>query len=115
MLDLIVTGVGGLLAVLGSGICVYWYVWWRQNFTGELITHGMYAQVRHPLYSGFLALTIGLALAVPMYETRFLLVIALAVISVYIPKEEEALVIRYRRKYREYMGKVPYRLIPRVY
>lgn len=114
-LELVLRGVGALLSLVGGGICVYWYVFWSRNYEGRLITHGPYAYVRHPFYAGFLSFAIGLTLLLPGYETRILLVMALAVIVTYIPREEEALMKQYRKKYRDYMEKVRHRLVPGVY
>ena len=114
-LPLATNAAGGLLSVMGAVVCVYWYVFWGRNYEGDLITYGPYAYVRHPFYSGFLSLALGLAVALPIFETRLLLVFTLAVIVVYVPKEEEALVRRYKKRYLDYMEKVRYRLIPGVY
>ncbi len=107
--------VGGLIAAVGGGICLYWWVYWERNFKGELLTEGPYAIVRHPYYSGFIFLAIGLAIAMPIFETRLLAAMTLAVISVYVPREEEQLLIHYKQKYKRYMAKVKYRLIPGIY
>ena len=107
--------VGGALAAVGAAICLYWYMYWERNFKGELLTEGPYAIVRHPYYSGFIFLAIGLAIALPIMETRLLAVMTLAVISVYVPMEEEQLLIQYKKRYRAYMDKVKYKLIPGIY
>ncbi len=113
--QLIAKAVGGILSVTGAAVCVYWYVFWSRNYKGDLITHGPYAYVRHPFYSGFLSLAVGLALTFPFFETRLLLVFTLAVIVVFVPKEEEELIRRYNKRYLDYMEKVRHRLIPGVY
>jgi len=107
--------VGGLLTGLGAVICIYWYVYWERNFKGELITDGLYSVVRHPFYTGFILLAIGLTLVFPSYETRFLAVITLAVMVVFVPKEEEQLIREYKDEYRRYMKKTRWRLIPFIY
>ena len=114
-LPLVAKAAGGLLSVTGAAVCVFWYFFWGRNYDDELITYGPYAYVRHPFYSGFLSLAVGLALVLPVYETRLLLVFTLAVIVVYVPKEEEALVRRYNKRYLDYMEKVRHRLIPWIY
>jgi protein-S-isoprenylcysteine O-methyltransferase Ste14 len=114
-LPLVAKATGVLLSVTGAIVCFYWYVFWGRNYEGELITYGPYAYVRHPFYSGFLSLAVGLAVALPVYETRLLLVFALAAIVVYVPKEEEALVRHYNKRYLDYMEKVRHRLIPGIY
>jgi protein-S-isoprenylcysteine O-methyltransferase Ste14 len=113
--NLIVQGVGVALVAAGAAACLYWYYYWKTRFRGKLLTEGPYAVVRHPLYSAFLMLAVGLAAALPVYETRLLLVMSLAVVVVYVPREEEELLSRYKQRYREYMGSVRYRLVPRVY
>jgi protein-S-isoprenylcysteine O-methyltransferase Ste14 len=114
-LPLIAKAIGGILSVTGATVCVYWYVFWRRNYEGDLITYGPYAYVRHPFYSGFLSLALGLAMALPTFETRFLLVFTLAVLVVYVPKEEEELIRRYGQRYIDYMENVRHRLVPGVY
>jgi protein-S-isoprenylcysteine O-methyltransferase Ste14 len=42
-------------------------------------------------------------------------VITMAVIVVFVPKEEEVLQRRYKQRYSEYMQRVRYRLIPHIY
>lgn len=107
--------IGGILAAAGGAMCLYWWIYWERNFQGELLTEGPYAIVRHPYYSGFIFLALGFAIGMPIMETRLLAVMTLAVISVYVPKEEEQLIIHYKQKYRRYMAKVKYRLIPGIY
>lgn len=106
---------GGVLATVGGVFCVYWYVYFKRNFKGELLTEGPYGIVRHPFYTGFIMFALGLAIALPIYETRILLVITLAVMYVYVPKEEEQMVKEYNKKYLDYKKKVPWRLIPYLY
>ncbi|MCW4051550.1 MAG: isoprenylcysteine carboxylmethyltransferase family protein [Candidatus Bathyarchaeota archaeon] len=114
-LDLVVTAAGGVFTLVGVAICVYWYTFWQRNFQGKLITHGPYEYVRHPFYTGFLLLALGANLVLPIFEVRLLLVFTLAGMTVIIPKEEEALIRQYKKKYRDYMAKVKYRLIPGIY
>jgi len=111
----ILTIIGAAMTLFGILTCVYWYLYWKRNYRGDLLTSGPYAVVRHPLYIGFTVLTIGLALTIPLLETLMLAAITLVVLGIYIPKEEQALLEQYGRKYSEYTKKVPWKLIPKVY
>ncbi len=108
-------GLGGILTVAGGFICVRWYLFWRRSYRGQLITDGPYERVRHPLYSGFLVLAVGLAILVPIVETLMFAAFSFAVTFLYVRKEEEFLLKRYGRAYRDYMRRVPWKVIPRVY
>jgi protein-S-isoprenylcysteine O-methyltransferase Ste14 len=108
-------GGGAVLTVLGAIICLRWYIFWKGNYKGKLLTTGPYARVRHPFYAGFLSLAIGLAILIPIMETVMLAVFSVVGILFYIQREEELLIERYGRAYEEYMRRVRWRIIPRVY
>lgn len=112
---LVSLAVGGPLTALGAYLCLRWWIFWNRNYRGQLLTHGPYAGVRHPFYSAFLILAIGLVVLIPVLETVMLASISVVVILFYVGREEEALIARYGKAYREYMGRVPWRLIPRIY
>ena len=103
------------LTLLGAIVCARWYFFWRRNFDGSLITYGPFERVRHPFYAGFLAFTVGLALVLPAADTFALAVISVMSIFYYMPKEEQEILKTRERAYREYMERVPWRLIPGVY
>jgi protein-S-isoprenylcysteine O-methyltransferase Ste14 len=106
---------GIVIIIMWLIIDIYWYNYWSRNYEGRLLTDGPYKYVRHPFYTGFLLLAVGLAMAFPIFETRLLLVMTLAVLVVFIPREEEELERRYKKQYEEYKKDVPCRLIPRLY
>ena len=106
--------VGVPFTIVGFVICIRWYLFWRNNYDGSLITHGPFTWVRHPFYSGFLVLTLGLAIWLPAPDTIALLVISIVTIIIYIPREEAELLERHKQEYEEYMKRVPWKLIPRV-
>ena len=60
--------IGTVLAALGIVLVVlgwkevYRRYWSRESGSGELITDGIYAYIRHPQYTGFLLITLGMLL-----------------------------------------------------
>mgnify|MGYP001471047709 CR=1 FL=1 len=107
--------IGIPLALVGVIICIHWQLFWRKNYNGTVITHGLFSRVRHPFYSGFLAFTIGLALSLPAADTIALMFISIFTIFFYIPKEEAEQLRLHRREYEEYKKGVPWKLIPGIY
>ncbi len=77
----------------------------------KLIDTGLYAHVRHPLYSGYSLLCIGVALGLGSW---YALIPAMAfVVIIYIRcKFEEDMLIDGLEGYKDYMKRVKYRLIP---
>ena len=106
---------GGLLTLIGITICLTWYFYWRRNFKDDLLTEGPYSVIRHPFYTGFILLSLGLTIVLPIYETRLLAVLTLAVMVTYVPREEDQLIMQYGDEYRRYMKKVKWKLIPYLY
>ena len=103
------------LALVGAIVCIRWQLFWRRNYDGRLITHGPFSWVRHPFYSGFLALTLGLALSLPASDTLALSFISIVTIFYYMPKEEAEQMKLHNREYEKYKEQVPWKLIPRVF
>ena len=103
------------LTLVGTIVCVRWQLFWRRNYDGSVITHGPFSVVRHPFYSGFIALTLGLAFSLPAPDTLALFLISVLTIFYYIPKEEAEQLRLHKREYEAYMERVPWKLIPSVY
>ena len=77
----------------------------------RIIDTGVYAVVRHPMYSGFIPMVIGPALWLGSYTAAVLAIVPIAVLAVRSVFEEQFL----KRKLQGYDGyreKVRYRLIP---
>ena len=109
------TILGAALILLGLYYIVFWWSYWKTNYKGGLVTGGPYMIVRHPYYFGWLSLATGLVVLVPQIETAGLAFISWTVILSQIRTEEEELVKKYGKKYRDYQERVPKRLIPGVY
>ena len=81
--------------------------------TGELVQHGPYRLIRHPMYSALLLLTLALVCDTPSIF-RWLLWVALLVNFVVKLSYEEQLLAAHYASYRAYQA-VTKRLIPFVY
>jgi protein-S-isoprenylcysteine O-methyltransferase Ste14 len=78
-----------------------------------LMTTGVYAIVRHPLYFGWALLVFG---APAMTMTRFVFaVVSTAYLAIAIPWEERSLVGAFGDRYRAYQQAVRWRMIPGIY
>src|SRR4029434_1897594 len=80
----------------------------------RVIDTGVYAVVRHPMYTGFVAMVVGPALWLGSYIAALLAIIPIAVLAVRSVFEEQFLK-RELRGYDAYTKKVRYRLIPFVW
>jgi protein-S-isoprenylcysteine O-methyltransferase Ste14 len=79
-----------------------------------LIDSGMYAHVRHPLYSGAIVLIIGLPIALGSWWGLIPAVIGVLSLVVRIHFEEDMLV-KGMDGYSDYQNRVKYKLIPGIY
>lgn len=81
----------------------------------ELVTAGMFSYIRHPMYSSLIAMILGMTVASGVVIMIFpaALVSMLTVLTAF--KEEEFLIKKFGDEYREYMKRVPYRFIPRIF
>ena len=109
------TIIGAALILLGLYYIVFWWSYWKVNYKGTLVTGGPYMSVRHPYYFGWLSLATGLVVIMPDVMTAGLAFISWMVIIGQIKTEEESLVKKYGKKYKEYQERVPRRLIPGIW
>ena len=79
----------------------------------ELVTVGPYRWVRHPLYSVGTSFFVSLSLVAANWFMGLTSLLALAMLMVRLPKEEEKLIERFGDEYREYMKRTG-RLLPRT-
>jgi protein-S-isoprenylcysteine O-methyltransferase Ste14 len=80
----------------------------------QVISAGMYALVRHPMYFGALFLLISTPLALGSWWSLLLILIFLPILYFRIANEEEVLA-RDLPGYTEYKDQVRYRLIPYIW
>jgi len=114
--------VGALIFIIGLVITVNAQMTLKRNYSGtlrireghQLITHGIYKYVRHPVYTGTLLRTF----AIPIYTTSLLgFLIALVGIPLVIYRigvEEQMLIEEFSDEYLEYT-KATRKLVPYVY
>jgi len=76
-------------------------------------TRGLYGFVRHPAYTGYLVSYLGYVAENPSARNTILLVVATGAQIVRMSEEERML--ETDRAYREYLSRVPRRLVPYVY
>ncbi|KUI33740.1 hypothetical protein AU197_20805 [Mycobacterium sp. IS-1590] len=79
-----------------------------------LVSTGLYGVVRHPMYAGTLVMMIGTPLALGSYWGLVAIPPAVLLLAVRIADEEQML-RQQLAGYREYMHKVRFRLVPRVW
>jgi methanethiol S-methyltransferase len=79
----------------------------------NLITSGMFAVIRHPVYLGTILLLIGFFMYTPTVSTLILVVSSILYIMVGIGLEEQKMIKHYGEEYKQYRKKVPM-LIPKM-
>lgn len=110
----VLRGAGGLLILLGTALWVLSRVALGQSFTTSLspkglVTTGIYAKLRHPMYVGGLLLYIGLGLvfqSIIGLALTMLLVLPLLVFSAV--EEERRMVKNFGEKYLDYRAKTAF-------
>ena len=88
---------------------------WASGDVGswEFKTSGPYGYVRHPIYSGWFLMVFG---APTMTGTRLVFaLVSCAYLLIAIPFEERSLRRASDGKYDDYMQRVPWKLVPRIY
>ena len=113
-----VSVLGDVLVALGLLIDLFVF---RENSYGgstieivedqKVISTGLYARVRHPMYVGVLVMIIGIPLALGSWWGLAILALTIPVLVVRI-LDEEKLLSNDLPGYREYTQKVRYRLVP---
>jgi len=106
---------GVIVFLLGTFVYFKWEIFWHKTYKGQLVTGGIFQYIRHPHYTSVLIVGFGLAL---FFYSIFALVIAIFAIPIMIwsiVDEEKVLTKQYGKPYIEYMKKVPWRMIPKIF
>lgn len=116
--DITIKSIGIVLMILGSIPFIRGHIelGWRTHMPSvndTLVRHGLYAYVRHPIYSGGFALLFGLALIKPTLAFVFVCALGAAWLIVQAMLEEIDLLQR-MPDYKDYMNRVP-RFFPRFW
>jgi protein-S-isoprenylcysteine O-methyltransferase Ste14 len=81
----------------------------------KLVTEGLYSRIRHPLYLGLILIYFGFAFAWGIIWILAPTIIFIALIILTAIREEEVMKGKFGREYEEYMRRVPWRFIPRIF
>lgn len=112
--------IGGVIAACGWLLHLYCHKIHKQAHNkseqiDEIVTTGIFSKIRHPMYLGMILGFLGVSIAwgviwmlIPAVLFSFLAVL----IAI---KEEEYLLHKFGRRYEEYMIKVPWRFIKKIF
>ena len=107
--------IGILVNLIGHGVSIAGVLSLKQSFgivtkVSEIITTGLYGVVRHPIYFGYLVMTIGFVCMTPKL-IHFIVYTLSIVIQVWRAKIEESKLAASSEEYKKYMKNVPF-LVP---
>ena len=81
-----------------------WSVSLEVRSSHQLITHGVYSVIRHPMYAAFLLFGIAQALLLPNWVAGFSALAAVALLCIVrVPREESMMCEFFGEQYRQYM------------
>ena len=106
---------GVVVFLLGTYIFFKWEKFWQETYKGQLVTKGIFQYIRHPHYTSLLIIGFGLALFFCSLASLLIAIIAVPIMIWSIVDEEKLLIKQYGEKYKEYMKKVPWRIIPKIF
>ena len=86
----------------------------REDSGHKVIDTGPYANVRHPMYSGFALMMLAIVLALGSWYALIPAIFAIVFLTIRI-KFEEAMLVDGLAGYKEYKERVKYKLIPWIY
>ena len=106
---------GIIIFLIGTLVYFKWEIFWQETYKGQLITKGIFQYIRHPHYTSLLIIGFGLSMFFYSMAALLIAIIALPIMILSIVDEEKLLIKQYGKEYEEYMKKVPWRLIPKIF
>ena len=106
---------GLVIFLLGAYVYFKWELFWNRTYKGQLVTGGIFQHIRHPHYTSLLIVGFGLSLFFWSLAALFIATLAIPIMIWSIIDEEKVLIKQYGKEYIEYMEKVPWRIIPKVF
>jgi len=107
--------VGIIVFLLGTFVYFKWEIFWHKAYKGQLVTDGIFQYIRHPHYTSLLIVGFGLALFFYSLAALLIAFISIPIMIWSILDEEKLLIKQYDKDYKEYIKKVPWRIIPKIF
>ncbi len=110
----VLAGLGVTLAVAAANVLdVSTVADMRSNRKDVLVTSGIYAHIRHPVYLAVILLCGGLALIYPFFKVTIFAVSFCCYVLIGAYLEERKLILKYGKKYYEYRKKAGF-MVPKL-
>ena len=106
---------GIIVFLIGAYIYFKWEIFWQKNYKGQLITDGIFKKIRHPHYTSLLLIGFGLAFFFNSIIALLIAIVAIPIMIISIIDEEKLLIKQYGKKYKEFMERTPWRIIPGIF
>jgi len=106
---------GIIIFLLGTYVYFKWEIFWHKTYKGQLVTEGIFQQIRHPHYTSLLIIGFGLAFFFYSLFALAIATLAIPIMIISIIDEEKLLIKQYGKEYKTFMKKVPWRMIPKIF
>jgi protein-S-isoprenylcysteine O-methyltransferase Ste14 len=111
---------GGMILVLAWCFHEYCHRYHRQahqrsEAIQEVVTQGVFSKIRHPMYLSLIAMEFGIAIAWGVVWMLIPVIVSSIFTILTALREEQFLLKKFGKQYEEYMKKVPWRMIPKVF
>lgn len=107
--------IGLIIFLFGAYIYFKWEIFWEKTYHGQLVTEGIFKNIRHPHYTSLLIIGFGLAFFFNSFLALIIAIIAIPIMIVSIIDEEKRLIKEYGNDYIKFMEKTPWRIIPYIF